>query len=88
MGISNSTAIKGVVDLLTGILNVVNKVTGAFGEGVGGILKFGVALGTLYAGRKIVGGALGEAARYSEDLKKGGYELASKKAKERGAKRL
>jgi TP901 family phage tail tape measure protein len=52
MGISNSTVIKGAIDVLTGILNVVNKVTGAFGTGAGAILKMAAAYGALKVGAK------------------------------------
>lgn len=47
MGITNSSLIKGAVEGLTILLNIVNKLTGAFGSGVGGVLKFGAALGTI-----------------------------------------
>jgi hypothetical protein len=53
MGITNNSVIKGAVSLLTLLLNIVNKVTGAFGEGVGSILKFGAAIGTLAGVKKL-----------------------------------
>lgn len=53
MGITNNSIIKGAVSLLTLLLNVVNKVTGAFGEGVGSILKFGAAISALTGVKKL-----------------------------------
>ena len=44
MGLANNAIVKGVVDLLILLLNTVNKVTGAFGEGVGFVLKWITAL--------------------------------------------
>ena len=52
MGITNSGVIKGVVDALTTLLNIVNKLTGAFGPATSGFLKFGVAAMTIFAGKK------------------------------------
>lgn len=40
MGLTNNAVIKTAVDLLTGLLNVVNSLTEAFGTGVGSILKW------------------------------------------------
>jgi TP901 family phage tail tape measure protein len=48
MGISNSKAIKMGVDALTGLLNIVNKLTGK-----SGILKLAVAIGALKGGAAI-----------------------------------
>lgn len=48
MGITNSKAIKVGVDLLTGLLDAINKLTGNSGLG-----KIGVALGTLFGGKMI-----------------------------------
>ena len=47
MGLTNSTIVKGFVDILTGLLNIVNKLTSAFGEGVGSVLKWVTALSGL-----------------------------------------
>lgn len=52
MGIANSTLIKLGVDALTGILTVINKITGALGEGIGGFLKLGTVLLVLTKGKK------------------------------------
>jgi hypothetical protein len=52
MGITNSGIIKGVVDALTTLLNIINKITGAFGPATSGFLKFGVAAATIWAGKK------------------------------------
>ena len=52
MGIANSVVIKLVVDGLTLLLNIVNKITGAFGPAIGGVLKFTTALAALTGLRK------------------------------------
>ena len=52
MGITNSSIIKGAVDALTLLLNVINKITGAFGPAISGFLKFGVAAATIAGGKK------------------------------------
>ena len=54
MGIANSTIIKGAVDLLTGLLNVLNKITGAFGPTIGGFLKLATAIGALTGVKKFI----------------------------------
>lgn len=59
MGLANSSVIKTGVDLLTNVLNIVNEITGAFGDGVGGVLKFGVALGGLKLGKGLVNAGFG-----------------------------
>lgn len=71
MGISNSSVIKGAVDLLTGILNVVNKVTGAFGEGAGGVLKLGAAMAGLKVGSAVLNKGLQKAAVLASSFQKG-----------------
>jgi hypothetical protein len=48
MGISNSTLIKAGIDALTGLLNIINKLTGN-----SGLLKLGVAIGALAGGNAI-----------------------------------
>ena len=53
MGLTNNVMVKTVVDLLTDLLNLVNKITSAFGDGAGSILKWVVALGTLGGLRKL-----------------------------------
>lgn len=50
MGLANNVVIKGVVDALTGILTIINKITGAFGNGAGAILKFMTAMSLIKAG--------------------------------------
>ena len=70
MGITNSSVIKGAVDLLTGILNIINKITGAFGDGVGGVLKFGVALATLKGGEVASRVLASKAIAFTEQAKK------------------
>lgn len=44
MGLANSTVVKGVVDVLTFLLNLVNKITDAFGSGTSSILKISAAV--------------------------------------------
>lgn len=51
MGLANNAIIKTAVDSLTGLLNIVNSLTEAFGTGVGTILKW-VAVITAFAGVK------------------------------------
>jgi len=43
MGLTNNVIVKGAVDFLTGLLNLVNKLTGAFGDGASFILKWTAA---------------------------------------------
>ena len=43
MGITNSAVIKTAVDGLRVLLDIINKITGAFGPAASGILKFGTA---------------------------------------------
>ena len=50
MGLANNVVIKGVVDALTGILTIINKITGAFGNGAGAVLKFMTAMSLIKAG--------------------------------------
>ena len=52
MGLTNNEIIKGAVDLLTDILNTINKLTDAFGESGSSIAKWALAIG----GLKAVGG--------------------------------
>jgi hypothetical protein len=57
MGIANSSLIKAGVDLLTTILTIINKITGAFGSSGSGIAKLLLGLGLLKGGRALLGGA-------------------------------
>lgn len=50
MGLANNVVIKAVVDTLTTILTVINKITGAFGNGAGAVLKFMTAMSLIKAG--------------------------------------
>lgn len=50
MGLANNAIIKAVVDTLTTILTVINKITGAFGDGAGAVLKFMTAMSLIKAG--------------------------------------
>lgn len=47
MGLTNSTVVKAGVDTLTTLLNIVNKLTSAFGEGVGSVMKWALAIAAL-----------------------------------------
>lgn len=72
MGITNNQAIKAGVDILTGLLNIINKVTGVAGnEGVGGLItaisKLALAWTTLRAGKAVLAGL-------STSLSKAGVE--------------
>ena len=53
MGLTNNQMVKGFVDLLTTLLNTINKLTSAFGEGAGSVAKWGVALGSVIAGKAL-----------------------------------
>ena len=53
MGLANSSIIKAGVDLLTKLINAVNKLTGLLGEGAGGVAKFAIAFGALKGGGAI-----------------------------------
>lgn len=55
MGIVNNDVIKGTVDLFTGLLNIVNKVSDAMGGGlVSSIAKVGIGLVALKSGGNVV----------------------------------
>jgi hypothetical protein len=70
MGLANNAVIKTVVDLLTDLLNIVNKLTSVFGEGAGSFLKW-ISVFAAYKGlrsafsdggiaTKAIGGLIGE----------------------------
>ena len=50
MGLTNNNVVKGFVDLLTNLLNTINKLTDAFGESGSSIAKWGVALAGIASG--------------------------------------
>lgn len=58
-GIANSDVIKGVVDILTDILNVINDITGALGSGGSTISKMLLTFGALRYGTGAAGSILG-----------------------------
>ena len=64
MGLANNAVLKGAVDILTNILQLVNKITNAFGDGVGSIMKWGALIGSLAGVRGIFknGGFIDKAA--------------------------
>lgn len=85
MGLANSTVIKTGVDLLTNLLNIINDITGAFGDGVGGALKFAVAIGGLKLGKSLtkkgfnfVGEALGSRETTPKEESGGFFKTAGK----------
>lgn len=53
MGLTNNVMVKTVVDALTQILNLINKITGVFGEGAGTVLKWTAAIGTIGGLRRL-----------------------------------
>ena len=55
MGLTNNEVVKGFVDILTKLLNTINKLTSAFGEGGSSIAKWGVALGGILGGKALLG---------------------------------
>lgn len=54
MGIAQNGLIKVAVDGLTGLLTIINKITGVFGPTTGAILKMGLAFVALRAGAKLL----------------------------------
>ena len=58
MGLANNVIIKGAVDALTGILTIINKITGAFGSGAGAVLKFMTAMSLIKAGGVVFGSGM------------------------------
>ena len=50
MGIAQNSLIKGAVDVLTGLLTIINRLTGVFGPTTGAVLKMGLAFVALRAG--------------------------------------
>lgn len=56
LDLANSDTIKGVVDLLNGLVTALNKITGLMGSGGSGIAKLLLGLGILKAGRSLLGG--------------------------------
>ena len=53
MGLANNAVLKAAVDVLTQILQLINKITSAFGSGVGSVLKWGVAIGGLFGAKAL-----------------------------------
>lgn len=64
MGLANNAVLKGAVDVLTNILQLINKITNAFGDGLGSIMKWGALIGSLVGVRGIFknGGFIDKAA--------------------------
>lgn len=54
MGIAQNGLIKASVDGLTGLLTIINKITGVFGPTTGAILKMGLAFVALRTGAKLL----------------------------------
>ena len=54
MGIADSSALKGGVDVLTAIMNAINGITDALPGPMGGIAKIGLLLGGLNAGSLVL----------------------------------
>lgn len=52
-GLANNQVLKFGIDLITALLNGVNGLTGALGDGAGAVAKFFVAFGALKAGKAI-----------------------------------
>lgn len=66
MGLANSTLIKGAVDLLTGLINGVNKLTEGWDGASKGILRLGAAIIGLRAGYKLLWSVLPKIVKYFE----------------------
>lgn len=76
MGITNSELVKGGVDILSGLLDIINTLTGFAGsEGVGGLatsfLRLLVAIGALKGGKSILDGFFDSFKEVSGEAKKG-----------------
>jgi hypothetical protein len=56
LGLANSEVIKGAVDLMTGFLTVLNKLTGMFGESGSGFMKFLALFGMFQGGKALLSG--------------------------------
>lgn len=69
MGLANSAVIKGAVDLLTLVLTTINKITGAFGEGASGVLKFVTAVVGLRGTKSIFNSLLKSASSFLKTIK-------------------
>ncbi|MBQ5474349.1 MAG: hypothetical protein IIT65_06530 [Lachnospiraceae bacterium] len=54
MGLTNNVVVKGAVDLLTDLLNVINKLTSAFGDGIGTLAKWGVVAASIFGGKALL----------------------------------
>lgn len=82
MGLANNVVIKGVVDILTGILTVINKITGAFGDGAGAVLKFMTAMSLIKAGGVAFGSGMSWITQAKGAIDKGqkipGFRAAAK----------
>lgn len=81
LGIANNEAIKGMIDALSGLLDIINKMTNAPGI-LGGVLKSLMAFGVFKGGKALIGkGGLGErlfdASQIAKEAARGG-ESASK----------
>lgn len=61
MGLTNSDLVKGAVDLLTNLLNGINKLTKGFDKGSSSVLKWAAALGIIGGGKALFGGKFGTA---------------------------
>ena len=59
MGLANNQVIKLAIDLLTQLINVVNELTGSLGEGLGGILRFAIAIAGLKIGKSLIKSVFG-----------------------------
>ena len=55
MGLANNKVIKDIVDLLTDVLTVLNKITGESGKVTSMIAKWAIALATFKGGGKLLG---------------------------------
>jgi hypothetical protein len=53
MGLTNNSVIKLAVDVLTFLLNTINKLTEAFGTNVGSVLKWVAAFNAFKGLRKL-----------------------------------
>lgn len=63
MSIANSKFIKGAVDLLTGFITAINKLTSSLPGALNGVAKLGLAFGAFKVGKTVFNKGLGEAGK-------------------------
>lgn len=75
MGIANNQLIKGAVDLLTGFINAVNKLTSSLPGALNGVTKLALAFGAFKIGKNVFNQGLAKAGQI---FMKGTTDIAEK----------